>query len=108
MNKKPPFELTADEKKRLELIATFFSISVESSDSTLLIRSNKEGCNLDLKEPMELAHYRLFSEICDRALRWIPFKRTVSAKDSLFLLSDAKLKRIGELFDRWHSMGCPK
>lgn len=109
-SKQLPFKLTPDEKLRLETIAPFFKLEVEKDfeEKVIGIKSTEPAAPLFVEITGENGHYRLMSEICDRALRWIPFKRTMSAKESLLLQPDSKLKRIGELYDRWLSQGSPK
>ena len=93
------FTLSNADRLRLELIAPWFNIGY---------RAISEDCAEILPDPtdptqaivvsMAIAHKRLMAEVCSRAGPWVYFHFGMSCRDSLMGLTDARLRRIGDLY----------
>jgi hypothetical protein len=94
-------KLTPNECARLEMHAKGFCIQFLQV-APAMYELCAIGCTYEqvVVLPREVAHLRLFTEICSRAANWVHFYLGKSAKDSLFELSDARLARISDLYRR--------
>lgn len=106
---KKPFSLSDEEKDRLERIAKYFSLNLEVLSGNLAkLESTTPHSPLYTELPVDDIHFRLLAEIGGRSLRWIPFKKEVSIKETVLGLPDDRLRRIGQLYDKWLAQGCPR
>lgn len=95
----PGFKLTDEEKVRLEDIAPWFNISLRtlSKECAEILLDTRNGTQTIVVN-MDIAHRRLMTEVCSRAVPWVHFHFGKSCRASLFELSDARLRRIGDLY----------
>jgi len=94
-------KLTPQECARLEMHAKGFCIQfsqVAPAMYELCAIASPDEQSIVL--PCEVAHLRLFAEICSRAANWVHFHFSKSAQKSLFELSDARIARIADLYRR--------
>ncbi len=98
---KPILNLSAEDRVRLEVIASWFAIEFwQQKDGGYVLRSSISGSDLEVVLPQETAHKRLLAEVCSRAADWIYFHCDESCRDSLLNNSDARLVRVARLFLR--------
>jgi hypothetical protein len=98
-------KLTPNECARLEMHAKGFCIQFSQVAPEMYELSAIDGPDeRAVVLPREVAHLRLFTEICSRAASWVHFHFGKSAKDSLFELSDARIARIADLYRRHGDM----
>ena len=96
---KKSFSLSLDDRARLEQFPPLFGIDfVRTPDGSYRIESRVEEDGLVVTLSTEVAHRRLLAKICARASRWIHFHFGESCRDSLLDLSDAKVRRVAQLY----------
>jgi hypothetical protein len=99
LDNKKSFTLSPDDRARLERFAPLFGIDfVRTPDDSYRIECRVEEGGFVVTLSTEVAHRRLLAEICARASRWIHFHFGESCRDSLLDLSDAKVRRVAELY----------
>lgn len=93
-------QLTTDDKRRLENIAKLFDIEfLPQQNGTVLLRVGPHP--QEYLVSAEKAHVRLFTELCSKTVRWVYFHPKESAITSLLGQTDARLRRIAELYAKW-------
>ena len=99
LDNKKSFTLSLDDRARLERFSPLFGIDfVRTPDGSYRIESGVEEDGFVVTLSTELAHRRLLAKICARASRWIHFHFGESCRDSLLDLSDAKVRRVAQLY----------
>lgn len=93
------FTLSNADRLRLEIVASWFNIEYRA------ISADRAEISFDPADPtqavvvsMAIAHKRLMAEVCSRAGPWVYFHFGMSCRDSLMSLTDARLRRIGDLY----------
>lgn len=93
------FSLSENDRHRLEKLAPHFNLGFEAW-SNITWALYPDACErtggIVLNE--NVAHRRLLSELCSRAARWLPFRLGESCRDTLLGLTDARLRRIAQLY----------
>jgi hypothetical protein len=99
--KKNPFTLTSADEVQLQKLAPLFGIDfrrVDEQTYSLHINDGEGGRAAPTMLPAAVAHRRLLTEICGKASKWIYFYLGESCRDTLMGQSDARLKRVAELY----------
>lgn len=93
------FTLSDADRLRLEIVAPWFNIGYRA------ISEDRAEILPDPDEPAQavvvsvgIAHKRLMAEVCSRAGPWVYFHFGMSCRDSLMGLTDARLRRVGDLY----------
>lgn len=96
-----PLSLTSEDKARLDEISHLFEIEFRQiGDDEYLLR-HVDGRQSDVVLLLgSVAHKRLLTEICSKCAPWVYFHLNESCQDSLLKHSDARLRRIAELYAR--------
>jgi hypothetical protein len=58
--------------------------------------------------PASIAMIRLATELCSKTLRWVYYRPDRCCVDTFLALSDRKIRRLGELYQRWKAAGFPE
>lgn len=96
-------QLTPVDKARLESFAPLFGIEFcksEGGRACLRFMSFRDEPEEHVL-PEDRAYVRLLAELCSRSVRWIYFHPGESAHVSFLGLTDARIKRVSELYARW-------
>lgn len=88
-----------EEFSRLLNLAPFFGIeTIVAADGSIHLAMHHHGEINIVPLSFRVCKIRLFSEICSRASPWVFFHTGENPKDSLLSLTDARLRRIAELY----------
>lgn len=88
--------LTKKDYQRLARVSLWFGINpVESAGGVDLVFD--EGFSSG-ELPVPTAQTRLLAEICGRCAPWIAFNFRTPCKETLFALTDTRIRRIAELY----------
>ena len=100
LENKKSFTLSSDNRARLERFAPLFDIDfVQTLEGSYRLKLRVGEGSYVVKLSNEVAHLRLLTEICSRALNWIHFHFSESCRDSLLNLSNARIMRVAELYE---------
>ena len=91
--------LSDDDKSRLRELALKVDIDFQSRDDlTFVLRYVGSSDYVAILYSSDIAHRRLFAEVGSRLAPWVFFNFSVSSRDSLLGLTDARLSRIAALY----------
>lgn len=96
-----PLSLTSEDKARLHDISHLFEIEFRQIGSDEYLLRHVDGRQSDVVLLSgSVGHKRLLTEICSKCAPWVYFHLNESCQDSLLNHSDARLRRIAELYAR--------
>lgn len=96
-----PLSLNFEDKARLHEMSHLFGIEFRQiGDDEYLLRHVDGSQSDEVLLSGSVAHKRLLTEICSKSAPWVYFHIDESCQDSLLNHSDARLRRIAELYAR--------
>lgn len=94
------FQLSPADVDRLLTAASWFEVSVckTATPSMATVCVFDQGLLRTFSVPAGLAHLRVLTEVCERAAPWVHFHEGEHCARTLLRNSDARLRRIAELY----------